>query len=72
MPTARKQKILRDPLTGVPLREVRLLVPDARHPEVQARIKAAHRAMNAEDEADVIAFIEGVSDYDAEGLLKQE
>lgn len=72
MPATRKQKVLRDERTGVPLREVRLLVPDARHPEVQARLKAARLAMNMDDEAEAIDFIEAVSDYEAEGLLRSE
>jgi len=54
------------------MREVRLLVPDARHPEVRARIREAHKATNLKDEADAIAFIEAVSDYEADGLLEQE
>lgn len=72
MPATRKQKVLRDERTGVPLREVRLLVPDARHPEVKARLKAARLAMNMDDETEAIKFIEAVSDYDAEGLLRSE
>lgn len=54
------------------MREVRLLVPDARHPEVRARIKEAHEATNLKDEADAIAFIEAVSDYEADGLLEHK
>lgn len=67
-----KEGVLRDERTGLPVREIRLLVPDARHPEVQARIKAAHNAPNAEREKDDIAFIEAVSDYGADGLLEDE
>lgn len=54
------------------MREVRLLVPDARHPEVLARIKAAQKVTDAIDEAEAIAFIEAVSDYEAEGLLENK
>jgi hypothetical protein len=67
-----KQKVLRDERTGLPMREVRLLVPDARHPEIQTRIQAANRSANAKHEMDEIAFIEAVSDYGAEGLLEDE
>jgi hypothetical protein len=67
-----EESIMRDARTGLPVREIRLLVPDARHPEVQARIKAAHHAPNAEREQDDIAFIEAISDYGAEGLLEDE
>ncbi|RWX79140.1 DUF3018 family protein [Neorhizobium lilium] len=65
-------KVLRDKLTGLPVREVRLLVPDARHPEVQKRIRASHRSTDAAAEAEAIAFIEAVSDYGADGLLENE
>ena len=72
MVAIQKNTILRDKHTGLPMREVRLLVPDARHPEVRARIREAHKATNLKDEADAIAFIEAVSDYEADGLLEQE
>lgn len=67
-----RRPVQRDATTGMPLRKITLMVPDARDPEVLARAKKAVAELNAEDEADAIAFIEAVSDYEAEGLLLSE
>ena len=69
---APKQSVERDPTTGMTLRKVTLMVPDARDPDVLARAKKAVTELNVEDEADAIAFIEAVSAYVAEGLLRIE
>ena len=66
MTTVNKQSVLRDELTGLPLREVRLLVPDAGDPEVRARLKAAIATLDPEDERESMQWIESVSLFDNE------
>ena len=68
MPTARKKRVVRDERTGLPMREVRLWVPDAGHPEVRARIKAAIAALDPEDEREAMRWIEAVSIFDNDDL----
>jgi hypothetical protein len=72
MSATARHKVLRDKVTGLPVRELRLLVPDASHPEVQERIRLSHRSTDAAAEAAEIASIEAVSDYGADGLLEFE
>lgn len=66
MATASKPTIMRDERTGMPLREIRLLVPDARDPEVQARLKAAIEKLDPDDERESMRWIENVSLFDNE------
>jgi hypothetical protein len=74
MSTAGKKKamqdISKDESSGLRMREVRLLIPDERHPEVIARTKAAIAALDPEDEREAMRWIEAVSifndDPDAE------
>jgi hypothetical protein len=74
MSTAGKKKatqdVIKDERTGLPMREVRLLVPDARHPDVIERTKAAVAALDPEDEREAMRWIDAVSifndDPDAE------
>jgi hypothetical protein len=75
MPTVKKQtgdSEPQEPQKHVLRAEVRALIPDVNDPELQARMKAAIAALDPEDEADAIRWIEAVSDYDAEGLLESE
>lgn len=66
MSTVKKQSVLRDERTGLPLREVRLLVPDPGDPDVRARVKAAITALDPEDERQSMRWIENVSLFDNE------
>nr|CAD6407916.1 hypothetical protein REQ54_00330 [Rhizobium sp. Q54] len=66
MTTASRREALRDERTGVLLREIRLLVPDARDPAVQARLKGAISTLDPEDEQESMRWIESVSLFDNE------
>lgn len=46
------------------LREVRLMVPDARSASVRRRVAAEVARLNPKDERDVLAWIESVSEFD--------
>jgi Protein of unknown function (DUF3018) len=46
------------------LREVRLVVPDARSGAVRRRVAAAVAALNSAAEQDALAWIETVSEFD--------
>lgn len=45
-------------------REVRVTVPDARSPEVRARIARSVARLNRANEADAMRWIEAVSEFD--------
>jgi hypothetical protein len=49
---------------AIGLREVRLVTPDPRSDAVLLRIAAQVEALNDRDEADAIAWIEAVSEFD--------
>jgi hypothetical protein len=70
MSTAGKKNAMQDAVrnarTGLPMREVRLLVPDVRHPDVIARTKAAIAALDPEDELESMLWIEAVTAPDHE------
>lgn len=70
MSTAGKKKSMqnavRDTRTRLPMREVRLLVPDARHPDVIAQTRAAIAALDLEDEEEAMRWIEAVTALDHE------
>ena len=46
------------------LREVRLMVPDARSSNVRLRVGAAVAALNSATEQDALAWLETVSEFD--------
>ena len=46
------------------LREVRLLLPDTRSAEVRERIARQSAALDPADEAEALAWIEAVSEFD--------
>ena len=48
------------------LRELRLIVPDARSPTVRKRIAAQVAKLNPNDEQDALLWIEAVSEFDAD------
>jgi hypothetical protein len=72
MRTVKNQSIGAEPPKNVLRPEIRAMVPDVNDPIVRARLNASIAALDPEDEADAIRWIEAVSDYDAEGLLESE
>jgi hypothetical protein len=52
------------------LREIRLIVPDARSPAVRRRIAAQVARLNRTDERDVMTWIEAVSELDEQRAIK--
>ena len=46
------------------LREVRMLLPDMRSAEVRERIARQYAALDTVDEAEALAWIEAVSEFD--------
>ncbi len=60
------QDAVRDTRTGLPMREVGLLVPDARHPDVIAQTRAAIAALDPEDEEEAMRWIKAVAFWNDE------
>ena len=58
---AKRMKLMRDRRRAQGLREVRLVVPDARDPAVRARVAEEIRSLDPEREADAMRWIEAVS-----------
>lgn len=58
----------RERLKAAGLREVRIVLPDARSPEVRARIAAQMANLDPEEEAEALRWIEAVSMFDNEDL----
>jgi hypothetical protein len=63
---AERMKMMRARRRRQGLRELRLLVPDARSPAVRDRIAAQAANLNSDNEHDTILWIEAVSDFDAD------
>jgi hypothetical protein len=57
---------------GAGLREVRLLVPDARSAAVRQRIALQVAQLDPQNERDALAWIEAVSEFDAPDPPKDE
>jgi len=57
-------KSMRERRRAKGLREVRLVVPDARDPAVRARVAEEVRKLNPEHEAEAMRWIEAVSIFD--------
>ena len=66
---AQRMKAMRDRRRAQGLRELRLVVPDARLPAVRKRIAAQVACLDSDDEKAAMAWIEAVSEFDndAEG-----
>lgn len=64
MTSVKKQSVLRDERTGLPMREVHLAVLDDRDPEVRSRIAEQVAALHPDDEQDALRWIESVYDSD--------
>jgi hypothetical protein len=69
---AQRMKTMRQRRRTNHLRELRLIVPDARDPIVKARVAAAVAALDPADEEDALRWIEAVSEFDIEGWTGQE
>ncbi len=61
---AERMKAMRARRQAVGLREVRLLVPDARSETVRRRIAEQVARLNAADEREALDWIEAVSEFD--------
>jgi hypothetical protein len=60
-------KMMRDRRRASGLRELRLVIPDARSQSVRQRVAAQVAALNPRDEQDALDWIEAVSDFDTQG-----
>ena len=63
---AERMKTMRERRRRRYLREVRLIVPDARSKIVRRRIAAQVARLNANTERDALSWIEAVSEFDAD------
>jgi hypothetical protein len=63
---AERMKAMRERRRGRGLRELRLVVPDARSHVVRSRIAAQVAKLNPEVERDALLWIEAVSEFDAD------
>ena len=61
---AERMKSMRDRRRAKGVRELRLVVPDARDPAVRARIAEQVRNLDPEDEAEAMRWIEAVTKID--------
>ncbi len=64
-PPAERMRALRARRRGLAEREIRLAVPDARREEVRSRVADAVARLDPAGEAEALAWIEAVSDFDA-------
>jgi hypothetical protein len=63
---AERMKMMRDRRRRLCLRELRLVVPDARSVEVRARIAAEVARLDPEDERQALDWIEAVAEFDSD------
>ena len=61
---AERMKIMRDRRREAGLREIRMILPDARSDAVRARIAAQVAKLNPAAEQEALAWIEAVSEFD--------
>ena len=61
---AKRMNSMRDRRRSQGLREVRLVVPDARDPAVRARVAAEVKNLDPEHKAESMRWIEAVSIFD--------
>jgi hypothetical protein len=64
--TAERMKKMRDRRRQRGLRELRLVVPDARSEIVRRRVAAQVAGLSADSELDALRWIEAVSEFDAD------
>ncbi|WP_035705426.1 antitoxin MazE-like protein [Niveispirillum irakense] len=65
---AERVKAFRERKRAQGLREIRLFIPDARSPQLRARIAEQVAQLDPVAEADAMDWIESVSDFDNEDL----
>jgi hypothetical protein len=63
---AERMKVMRARRRRRGLRELRLVVPDARSETVRSRIAAQIAKLNPDSERDAVLWIEAVSEFDAD------
>jgi hypothetical protein len=63
---AERMKLMRQRRRRQGLRELRLVVPDARSKAVRDRIAAQVAMLNLDSERDTLLWIEAVSEFDAD------
>jgi hypothetical protein len=63
---AERMKMMRARRRRQGLRELRLVVPDARSEAVRSRVEAQVAKLNPESERDALLWIEAVSEFDAD------
>jgi hypothetical protein len=63
---AERMKRMRERRRREGLRELRLVVPDARSPAVRKRIASQVSRLNTDSERDALRWIETVSEFDAD------
>jgi hypothetical protein len=63
---AQRMKAMRERRTARGLRELRLVVPDARSSAVRQRIATQVANLSGDSEKDALAWIEAVSEFDAD------
>jgi hypothetical protein len=61
---AERMKAMRDRKRARGLRELRIIVPDARAPPVRQRVAAQVAGLNQRSEDDALRWIEAVSEFD--------
>lgn len=67
MAAADRMRALRQRRRAVGLREIRLVVPDARDSSVRARVMRAVAALPLDGEREAMEWIEAVSEFDEAG-----
>ncbi len=65
-PPAERMRTMRERRRAQGLRELRLIVADARSKAVRRRIARQVARLNPESERDALAWIEAVSEFDAD------
>ena len=63
---AERMRRLRERRRREGLRELRLVVPDARSPAVRSRVAGQVASLNPDSERDALLWIEAVSEFDAD------
>lgn len=63
---AERMRSMRDRRRAGGMREVRLVVPDARSEAVRRRVAASVAALNRADEEEAMVWVEAVSEFDNE------
>lgn len=66
MSAAERMKTMRERRRAKGLRELRLLVPDLRSEIVRKQIAAEVASLNRQSELEALAWIESVSEFDAD------